>query len=225
MAIYQIENKRDLIKFLVNPCQLKAGDFLLVSLQVMEYKEVSGEGLPAVNLPFPDTGYQIITYIPAQKWSAIHLLPEETHLYKKSFHLIDVEAVNKDSLKAVLGSAKKNHEQLFELSSSLFNKLHRLYMSDAVFTLGNYSPTIHAVFREKPFELKPPLAKLIFSCISQSCLQIPLYVPLSQYYTAIDADYYLTEYSTDTINKVLELLHKGVSSEKINLIAEQLLGE
>lgn len=225
MAIYQIENKRDLIKFLVNPCQLKAGDFLLVSLQVMEYKEVSGEGLPAVNLPFPDTGYQIITYIPAQKWSAIHLLPEETHLYKKSFHLIDVEAVNKDSLKAVLGSAKKNHEQLFELSSSLFCELKRMYMTDANINLSKYSPTLHAEFRKKPFELKPPLAKLLISCISQSYLKLPLYVPLSQYFIAIDAGYYLFKYKQNDVDMVLNLMHKGVSSGKINLIAEHLLGE
>lgn len=223
MTIYQIENKRDLIKFLLNLCQIKAGDFLLINLQLMLNRTISGEGLPTVDLSFPHAGYQIITYIPAQKWNELY--PEEAHLYKNSFHLIDVEAVNKNSLKDILDSAKKNHEQLFELDSSLLNGLKAVYMENVCINLGMYSPSIYAEFRKKHFELKSSLAKLLFSYIFQNYTKIPLYIPLSQYFAAIDAGYYRHSYNLDSISKVLELLHKGVSSEKINLVAEQLLGE
>lgn len=223
MAIFKITDKRDLIEFHTYPSEIKAGDFLLINFWVMESRKTSTDKLPAAKFSFPNTGYQIITYIPEQKWDEVY--PDEMHLYKKSFYVLDVEAVNQDSLKAILDSAKKNHEQLFELGSSLFCELKRMYMTDADINLGKYSPTLHAEFRKKPFELKPPLAKLLISCISQSYLKLPLYVSLSQYFIAIDAGYYLLEYKQSDADMVLNLMHKGVSSEKINLIAEQLLGE
>lgn len=179
--------------------------------------------MPAAKFSFPNTGYQIITYIPEQKWDEVY--SNEAHLYKKSFHVLDVEAVNQDSLKVILDSAKKNHEQLFELSFSLFCELKRMYMTDTDINLSKYSPILHAEFRRKPFELKPTLAKLLISFISQSYLKLPLYIPLSHYFIAIDAGYYLFEYKQSDVDMVLNLMHKGVSSEKINLIAEQLLGE
>lgn len=37
--------------------------------------------------------------------------------------------------------------------------------------------------------------------------------------------YYLFEYKQSDVDMVLNLIHKGVSSGKINLIAEHLLGE
>lgn len=189
----------------------------------MESRKTSTDKLPAAKFSFPNTGYQIITYILEQKWDEVY--PDEIHLYKKSFHVLDVEAVNQDSLKAILDSAKKNHEQLFELSFSLFCELKRMYTTDADINLSKYSPSLHAEFRRKPFELKSPLAKLLISCISQSYLKLPLYVPLSQYFIAIDAGYYLFEYKQSDVDMVLNLIHKGVSSGKINLIAEHLLGE
>lgn len=96
-------------------------------------------------------------------------------------------------------------------------------MEDSVINLGEFSPTIQTVFRKKSCEMKPLLAKLLFYHVFKNRLRIPLYMPLSQFYKAIEANYYNQFYETDVVYRILSMMHKGMSFEKINLIAEQIL--
>lgn len=96
-------------------------------------------------------------------------------------------------------------------------------MKDSVINLEEFSPTIQTVFRKKSCEMRPLLAKLLFFHVFNNRLRIPLYMLLSRFYKAIEVSYYNQSYETDVVYKILSMMHKGVSFEKINLIVEQIL--
>ncbi len=229
MQVIGLTNRLYLMNFLSSITTLGKGDFLISPFFILRYNPLdTTENLPTGSIRkgkviLNDFGYQIITYISKEIWKEVY--PKEAHLYANTFHIIDIEAINQNTLVAILDSAKKNMNQLVKVNCSLLSKLVWLYKRSCTTSLSESTPSVQIKFRNKYHELSPCLAKLVFSNVFKNFVSIPFEMTLSQFYKVIDSSYEKSDCHIDTFDKVLNLMFKGMSFDKINLVAEQILGE